>query len=94
MKLNSIVTTESDKCFVCGTTQGLELHHIFFGSANRKISDKYGLTVMLCNQCHRGTSGVHHNRKLDLHIKQLAQIEFEKNFSFEEFMKLIGKNYR
>jgi len=45
-------------------------------------------------RCHTGPAGVHHNKELDIRIKQLAQIEFEKNFSFEEFMRVFGKNYR
>lgn len=91
---SSLVTADLEHCFVCGTSYGLEEHHVFFGTANRKQSDKYRLTVPLCANCHRGTEGVHHNKTLDLRIKQLAQIEFEKNFSYEEFMKVIGKNYR
>lgn len=94
MKISSIVTSEYNKCFICGSEKGLEVHHVFFGTANRKQSDKHGLTVPLCPDCHRGPKGVHHNKQLDLYIKRYAQIEFEKNFSYEEFMKVFGKNYR
>ena len=94
MKISSIVTTEYHKCFICGSERNLELHHVFYGTANRKLSDKHGLTVMLCPDCHRGQSGVHHNRQLDLYIKRIAQMEFEKEYSFEKFMEVFGKNYR
>lgn len=94
MKISSIVTTEYNKCFVCGSEQNLEVHHCIGGVANRKLSDKYGLTVPLCSYCHRGIHGVHNNYKLDLHIKQYAQMMFEKEYSFERFMEVFKKNYR
>ncbi len=95
MKISSIVTTEYHKCFICGSERNLECHHVFFGTGNRKLSDKYGLTVPLCPDCHRGQNGVHNgNYQLDLYIKRYAQLEFEKHFSYEEFMKVFGKNYR
>lgn len=94
MKNRGIVTADWEHCFICGASGYLEEHHVFFGTGNRKLSEKYGMKVPLCPYCHRGTKGVHHNRKLDIYIKQLAQIEFEKNYSFEKFMKVFGKNYR
>ncbi len=94
MKKNSVITADWDHCFICGATQNLREHHVFFGTANRKQSEKHGMKVPLCMNCHTGPSGVHHNKELDLRIKQLAQIEFEKHFSFEEFMRIFGKNYR
>lgn len=94
MKISSIVTTEYNKCFVCGSERNLECHHVFFGTGNRKLSDKYGLTVPLCSYCHRGQNGVHHNKQLDLNIKRYAQLQFEKEYSFEKFMEVFKKNYR
>ena len=41
---------ELRECFLCGRNgrgDRLERHHIF-GAANRKLSEKYGLTVWLC----------------------------------------------
>lgn len=81
------------KCFVCGTTKNLHRHHVYGGS-NRKISDKEGFVVDLCFEHHNGSDkGVHFNPKLDLHIKQVFQKEYEKNHTRDEFIKLIGRNY-
>ena len=83
------------KCFLCGITQGLELHHICFG-ADRKVSDKLGLTVWLCAEHHRGDYSPHHNKEFDLELKRLAQAEFLKTHSMAEWMDVkagIGKNY-
>jgi len=91
---SSLVTADLDHCFVCGTTHNIQEHHVFFGVSKRKLSERYGMKVPLCIDCHTGNKGVHRNRELDIHIKQLAQIEFEKNYSFEEFMRIFGRNYR
>ena len=43
------------RCWLCGRNGAddpLDVHHIF-GGANRKLSDKFGLTVYLCHErCH------------------------------------------
>ena len=56
----SILSNEP-KCFMCGSTVWLERHHVF-GASNRKKSEKYGLWVYLCHNCHNEPpNGVHHN---------------------------------
>lgn len=88
---------QKDKvCFLCGRVVGLEKHHVFFGTSNRKNSDKYGLTVWLCGEtCHRnGKNAAHQNRMTDLILKQRAQEEFEKRFGDRErFREIFGKSY-
>lgn len=81
--------------FLSGATYNLEEHHIFFGTANRKISEKYGLKVWLTTEEHRGTYGVHgkYGKLLDKQLKKAAQKKFEETHTREEFIKLIGKNY-
>lgn len=81
--------------FLSGATYNLEEHHIFFGTANRKISEKYGLKVWLTTEEHRGTYGVHgkYGKLLDKQLKKVAQKKFEETHTREEFIKLIGKNY-
>ena len=92
--MKSIIQKE-ERCFVCGTTYNLHLHHIFFGVKNRTISDKNGFTCYLCLQHHEGTNGVHgrDGHELDVKLKQLAQKKYEENHTREEFIRLIGKNY-
>lgn len=95
--MKSIIQKHSNHCFVCQTSKGmpLEEHHIFFGTANRKISEKYGLKVPLCYEHHRGTNGVHgkNGRQLDIKLKKIAQRKYEETHTREEFIKLIGKSY-
>lgn len=89
----SIMQTEK-RCYVCGTTYDIHEHHIFYGTANRKQSEKHGFKVYLCGRHHNlSNEGVHFDRELDLRIKQDCQRLFEKTHSREEFMHIIGKNY-
>ena len=88
----SILQTEKE-CFVCKTTYGLEEHHVIGGTANRKQSEKYGLKVWLCHEHHRGNTGVHFNKELDLKIKKIAQSTFEREHTREEFRAIFGKSW-
>ncbi len=89
----SIMQTEK-RCYVCGTTYGLHEHHIFYGTANRKQSEKHGFKVYLCGRHHNlSEEGVHFDHELDLRIKRDCQRVFEKTHSREEFISIIGKNY-
>ena len=90
----SIITDDLKQCFICGNTEGIEIHEIFFGTANRKKSIEHGLYVGLCGiRHHRGQNGVHHNRRLDLKLKKIGQAKFEETHSREEFIKEFGRSY-
>lgn len=87
------IISEEKRCYLCGSTVGLEMHHIFF-SALRPASDKYGLKCWLCAFHHRDNKhGVHGNRELDLKLKRKAQEIFEAKYSHEKYMKIFGRNY-
>lgn len=89
----SIIQTDKT-CFICDATTNLEEHHIYFGTANRKISEKHGFTVWLCNEHHTGSNiSAHRNREVDLALKRVCQTVYELDHSREEFMRLIGRNY-
>ena len=90
--MKSIIQEDTDYCFVCGR-YGTEIHHVFFGNPNRKLSDKYGLVIGLCYEHHRGNSGVHHNRELDLKMKRMAQKVFEQTYPERDFLAVFGRNY-
>ena len=89
----SILTDDWEHCYNCGSTVGLQEHHIFFGPL-RKISERWGLKIPLCFRCHLGSKdAVHNNRKKDLQYKRLAQAAFEKLFGHEKWMEIIKRNY-
>jgi len=90
--MKSILQDEKE-CFFCKTTMDLEEHHVVYGTANRKQSEKNGLKVWLCHEHHTGNSGVHVNKDLDTQLKEFAQKTFEESHTHEEWMRVFGKNY-
>lgn len=91
-KEKSIITDDMEHCFICGAPHP-QIHHIFFGTANRKQSDLRGCIVPLCLEHHTGSHGVHSNRNLDLALKAHAQLAYEKEHTREEFRGAFGKSY-
>ena len=90
--MKSILQTDRS-CYFCGSVVGLEEHHIFAGTANRKISEKYGFKVWLCHTHHTGSHGAQYDKDLNILLKQEAQKAFEVHHSRAEWMDLIRKNY-
>lgn len=90
--VNSIMQTEK-ACYLCGRQTGLEMHHVFGGVANRKLSEKNGLKVWLCHECHTGNAGAQYDAAKNRRLKAEAQMVFEKTHTHAEWMKIIGKNY-
>lgn len=91
--MKSIMQSKKE-CYICGYQRDLEEHHVFFGSANRKNSTKFGTVCWLCVPHHRGGKySAHMNREVDLYLKKEAQKKFEEEHSHDEFMEVFGKNY-
>lgn len=89
----SIVQNEK-QCLICKTTYDLHEHHIFFGTANRRMSEKRGLKVWLCQKHHTGPTGVHFNKDLDNMLKILGQRVYERKVgSRQQFIEDFGRNY-
>lgn len=82
-------------CYICGTTLNLHLHHIYGGTANRKLSDADGCVVYLCQGHHTGAHGVHFNKKLDLSLKMKCEQAYLKHYNktIDDFIQRYGKNY-
>ena len=93
--INSIIQ-KNKKCYICGTTQNLHLHHVIFGK-NRKKADKDKLTVYLCWNHHEGTNGVHGKKghDLDIKLKQIAQARWCEYYdkTTKEWLEKYGRNY-
>lgn len=95
-KIKSVLQKEK-VCYICGTTRNLEEHHCIYGTANRKLSDKRGLVVWLCDVDHRtGNASVHNNPNgpIDTYLKRTAQKYYEEHIgSREEFRREFGKSF-
>lgn len=94
--MKSILESDSPRrCYFCGATQNLEKHHIF-GGALRKKSERYGLTVTLCHDCHNEPPhGVHFDAVRNNNLKAHAQRKAMRRFgwSTEDFVLHFYKNY-
>ena len=92
-KAKSVIFEDMEYCWECGRPHP-HIHHIFGGVANRKISDKYGYVVPLCQEHHTGNKGVHFDKDFDLFLKRMAQEHFERNHgNREDFIKTFGRSY-
>lgn len=93
--MSKSILQNDKKCYVCGTTLNLHLHHIYYGTANRKLSDADGCVVYLCLHHHTGAAGVHNNRKLDLYLKCRCERAYlnKYNKTVEDFIQRYGRNY-
>lgn len=94
MKTSKSLLSNVQSCYVCGC-KGVHKHHIFYGTANRKLSEKYGCWVWLCPDHHNmSDAGVHFNKPLDLKLKMECQERWEEEFGTrEEFRRIFGKNF-
>ncbi len=88
----SIMQTQKE-CYLCGRKTCLERHHILSGVANRKLSEKYGLWVYLCHDCHTGPDGAQYNPEKNRELKKQAQIAFEELYGHQKWMSVFMKNY-
>ena len=77
--MRSIMTDDLNKCYYCGTTENVELHHVIHGKIGRKLATTHHLYVGLCERHHRGIDGVHgkYGYEKDLKLKSEAQKAWE-----------------
>lgn len=78
--------------------EGTHRHEIFFGTANRKKSIKYGLVVFIRPEDHNMSEYGVHNRKgheFDMHLKKLGQERAMDEYAWttEEFIEIFGRSY-
>lgn len=87
------IISEEKRCYICGTTQWIERHHIY-GGAFRPKSEKYGLVIYLCNKHHnQPPDGVHFNRERMDQIRAIGQRAFMEHYPDKDFMKEFGRNF-
>ena len=98
--MRSIMHSEKGMCYVCSELfddfriKETEEHHIVFGTAQRKLSDRYGLTVHLCYDHHRfGKEAVHRNVITDRWLKERGQRAFETEYPELSFREIFGINF-
>lgn len=91
----SIISNEKE-CLICGNTYALHRHHVYFGTANRKLSESHGCWCYLCPEHHNMSNfGVHNNRAVDMYLKRKCQKILEEDIGWtrEYFMDVFGRSY-
>ena len=79
----SIIVPNFKQCMVCGSTERICIHEVFYGSSNRLKSIEDGCCIPLCFEHHQGTNGVHNNKILDLRFKKQAEKIWIKTYCDE-----------
>lgn len=80
--MKGIVTEHDTICFICGRAAEAE-HHLIFGTAGRELSEKDGLKVPICNNCHNmgeATKRIHGNPMAERMSKIIGQLAWEKDY--------------
>ncbi len=88
------ILQDKKECWETRDINNLHVHHIYYGTANRKVSDKHGFWVWLRADWHNMSDyGVHFNPEFDLYLKRICQRAYEETHSREDFIRLIGRDY-
>lgn len=99
--MRSIMHNKAAKtCYLCMMLHSdytekrvLHEHHVFFGTANRRLSEKYGLKVYLCVEHHEtGKEAVHQNRDVRIRLEKEGQKAFEREYPTLSFLAVFGMN--
>ncbi len=96
----SILKTRKGICYLCShlngdySTKPTEEHHILYGGGRREKSEEEGVKVYLCVDHHReGQQAVHRSRETRELLCRIAQEEYERTHTHDEWMQIAGKNY-
>ena len=96
MKRYSIIVKDMEHCAECGRNN-VELHEIFYGVGNRKLSIEDGLVIPLCKvKHHQGNLiGIHQDKELNVKWKKIAQKRWQEFYgkTKEDFIKRYGISY-
>lgn len=92
--VESIMPINYGECFVCNGTKDLVRHEVFHGTANRILSKRFGLWVLICPERH---AYVHqhpqslYNKNMKMLGQKMAMDKYE--WSKRDFINVFGRNY-
>ena len=92
---------ETGQCYLCRLLHGdysikpvRQEHHVMGGTANRRLSEKYGLKVWLDPDHHLyGQEAVHRNAEVAEILHREAQRAFVRNYPDRDFKEIVVKNF-
>lgn len=81
---------EVETCHRCGVMGQLAHHHLI-GGPYRSKSDKLGLVVPLCANCHWA---IHHNASANRQLRRYAELlMLQRGWTREKWIAEFGKDY-
>lgn len=86
----TIIQKDTSKCAICGQKKKLDWHHVRCGNQSREKSEKWGLMLALCRNCH---INLHSSGALKLKWQKIAQEKFTALYGDEKWMKEFRKDY-
>ena len=95
--MKSILTEYLEICVICGRQSEAE-HHLVFGTYGRELSEKDGLKIPICNNCHNMGEvirKIHGNPMAEKLSKIIGQLAWEKEYALQkadEFGRIINEN--
>lgn len=102
-KRYSLLVPNLNTCFVCGASDKVHIHHVFFGNANRQKSEEDHMIIGLCPYHHNmSNNGIHFNKQLDNYVKKQAEKIWIINYcdssltneeKIQKFIDRYGINY-
>lgn len=69
-----MITEYADYCILCDKPR-TAIHHCVFGVGRRNLADEDGLTMPLCDSCHKAI----HQGKMQTLSKIIGQLLYERN---------------
>lgn len=89
-----MITEYADYCILCNKPR-TAIHHCVFGVGRRNLADEDGLTMPLCDSCHRAI----HQGKMQTLSKIIGQLLYERNkcaegMTVEEARESFLRRYR
>lgn len=89
-----MITEYADYCILCNKPR-TAIHHCVFGVGRRNLADEDGLTMPLCDSCHKAI----HQGKMQTLSKIIGQLLYERNkcaegMTTEEARESFLRRYR
>ena len=93
-----MITKYEDYCLICGKPR-TDVHHLVYGTSNRKLADQDGLTIPLCREHHEM---MHNDKAMMVMSHIVGQLFYERNYvavgsevdhAREHFRYRYGKSY-
>ena len=94
-KYQSIFTEDMNKCYITGSTENVDPHHIF-GAANKWLSEKYHFMLPLRRDWHTTANySIHKDRNFNVRMKMKCQEHwlYVLRRTKEEWISEFGKWY-